>query len=105
MQERQVMPPTVNLFWADAVIVDIISSETIFKQNSISTINSALFFNGTVSQVRKGNPWIKMCPNFKHSDVYKTCKQQHCVSDIWVVASTSIFPTSSEMRSKLFQEK
>ena len=43
-------------FRADTVIIVIISSETIFKQNSISTINSALFFNGTVSQVRKGTP-------------------------------------------------
>ena len=69
-------------FRADAVIVVIISSETVFKRNSVSTINSALFFNGTVSQVRKGNPWIKMHPDFKLSDVYKTCKQQQCVSDI-----------------------
>ena len=82
MQERQATPPTVICFRADAVIVLIISSETIFKRNSVSTINSALFFNGTVSQVRKGNPWIKMHPNFKQSDVYKTCKQQQCVSDI-----------------------
>ena len=52
-------------FRADAVIVLIISSEMIFKRNSVSTINSALFFNGTVSQVRKGNPWIKMHPDFK----------------------------------------
>ena len=93
------MPPVVSLlqvtrkrdrpchlqlicFQADAMTVVIISSETIFKQKSISTINSALFFNGTVSQVRKGNQWIKMHPDFKQSDVYKTCKQQQCVSDI-----------------------
>ena len=46
-----------------------------------------------------------MHPDFKLSDVYKTCKQQQCVSDIWVVAPTSIFQTSSEMRSKLFEAK
>ena len=49
-------------FRADAVIVVIISSETVFKRNSVSTINSALLFNGTVSQVRKGNPWMKYIP-------------------------------------------
>ena len=43
--------------------------------------------------------------DFKQSDVYKTCKQQQCVSDIWVVAPASIFPTSSKMRAKLFQVK
>ena len=69
-------------FRADAVIKVKFSSETTFKRNSISTINSALFFNGTVSQVRKGNPWIKMHPDFKQSDIDKTCKQQQCVSDI-----------------------
>ena len=69
-------------FRADAVIVVKFSSETAFKRNSVSTINSTLFFNGTVSQVRKGNPWIKMHPDFKQSDVYKTRKQQQCVSDI-----------------------
>ena len=54
-------------FRADAMIVVIISSKTVFKRNSVSTINSALLFNGTVSQVRKGNPWIKMHPDFKRS--------------------------------------
>ena len=52
-------------FRADAVIVVKFSSETTFKRNSVSTINSALFFNGTVSHVIKGNPWIKMHPEFK----------------------------------------
>ena len=56
-------------FRVDAVIVVIISSEMVFKQNSVSTINSALLFNGTESQVRKGNPWIKMRPDFKLSDI------------------------------------
>ena len=46
-----------------------------------------------------------MHPDFKQADVYKTCKQQQCVNDIWVVAPASILPTSSEMRSKLFQAK
>ena len=78
------MPRHLQLicFRADTVIVVKFSSEMTFKQNSISTINSALFFNGTVSQVRKGNLWIKMHPDFKQSDVYKTCKQQQCVSNI-----------------------
>ena len=78
------MPRHLQLicFRADAVIVVKFSSETTFKRNSVSTINSALFFNGTVSQVIKGNPWIKMHPEFKQSDIYKTCKQQQCVSDI-----------------------
>ena len=69
-------------FQVDAMIVVKFSSKTTFKRNSVSTSNSTLFFNGTVSQVRKGNPWIKMHPDFKQSDVYKTCKQQQCVSDI-----------------------
>ena len=69
-------------FRADAVIVVIISSKMIVRQISVSTINSALLFNGTVSQVRKGNPWIKMHPDFKLSDIYKTCKQQQCVNNI-----------------------
>ena len=54
------MPPTVELFSSRRR--DCCHN---FKRNSISTINSALFFNGTVSQVRKGNPWIKMHPDFK----------------------------------------
>ena len=69
-------------FRADAVIVVKFSSKMTFNRNSVSTINSSLFFNGTVSQVRKGNQWIKMHPDFKQSDIYKTCKQQQCVSDI-----------------------
>ena len=68
-------------FRADAAIVVNISSETIFKRNTVSTINSALVFNGTVTHVRKGDPWIKMHPDFKQSDAYKTCKQQNCLSD------------------------
>ena len=68
-------------FRADAGICFVISSETIFKRNTVSTINSALFMNGIVSQVRKGDPCIKMHPDFKQSDAYKTCKQQNCLSD------------------------
>ena len=67
---------------ADAVLFTTFFKRNSFKRNSVSTINSALVFNGTVTQVRKGNPWIKMHPDFKQSDVYKTCKQQQCVSDI-----------------------
>ena len=72
---------------------------THFKRHSVSTINSALFFNGTVSQVRKGNPWIKMHPDFKQSDIYKTRKQQQCVSDITELTPANSFPISSDMGS------
>ena len=68
-------------FRADAKIVLFLFKRNGFKRNSVSTINSALFFNGIVSQVRKGDPWIKMHPDFKQSDAYKTCKQQNCLSD------------------------
>ena len=82
MQERQATPPTVNLFLSRRRDCSHNFKRNDFQANSVSTINSALFFNGTVSQVRKGNPWIKMHPDFKQSDIYKTCKQQQCVSDI-----------------------
>ena len=66
---------------ADAGIVLTVFKRNDFKRNTISTINSTLFLNGIVSQVRKGTPWIKMHPDFKQSDVYNTCKLQQCVSD------------------------
>ena len=44
-----------------------------------------------------------MYPYFKQSDIYKTCKQQQCMSDICVVAPANFFPISSEMGPKLFQ--
>ena len=44
-----------------------------------------------------------MHPDLKQSHVYKTCKQQQCVSDIWVVAPANLFLISSEMGPKLFQ--
>ena len=43
-----------------------------------------------------------MHPDFKQWDIYKTCKQQQCVSDIWVLASANLFLISSEMGPKLF---
>ena len=82
MQERHAMPPIVNLFLSRRLDCFHCFKKTVFKRNSVSTINSALFFNGIVCQVRKGNPWIKMHPDLKQSHVYKTCKQQQCVSDI-----------------------
>ena len=66
---------------ADAGIVLTVFKRNDFKRNTISTINSTLFLNGIVSQVRKGTPWIKMHPNFKQSDVYNMCKLQQCVSN------------------------
>ena len=53
-----------------------------FQATQANTIYFTLVFNGTVSQVKKGNPWIKMYPYFKQSDIYKTYKQQQCMSDI-----------------------
>ena len=44
-----------------------------------------------------------MHPDLKQSLVYKTCKQQQCVSDIWVVAPANLFLISSEIGPKLFQ--
>ena len=75
------MPPVVSLlqatckrdrpchlqlicFQADAMIVLIISSETVFKQNSISTINSALFFNGDCKSGKKGKPMDQNASRF-----------------------------------------
>ena len=54
------MPHHLQLicFWVDARIVYDFFKQNDFKQNTISTINSTLFFNGIVSQVRKGNPYV-----------------------------------------------
>ena len=51
-------------FRADAMIVVIISSETIFKQISVSTINSALFFNGDCKSGKKGKPMDQNASQF-----------------------------------------
>ena len=67
---------------ADAVLFIKRYTSVFFKQHSVSTINSGLVFNGKASQVIQGVSWIKMHPYLKQSHIYKTCKQQQCVSDI-----------------------
>ena len=103
MESRHPMPPTVNYVLADAILKPSDIAAHNFKQHSVSTINSALVFNGKASQVIQGVSWIKMHPDLKQSHVYKTCKEQQCVSDIWVVAPANLFLISSEMGPKLFQ--
>ena len=76
------MPPTVNCVLADTISKPSDIAARNFKRHSVSTINSALVFNGKASQVIQGVSWIKMHPDLKQSHVYKTCKQQQCVSDI-----------------------
>ena len=51
------------------------STNTVFKQHSVSTINSALIFNGNICHVRKGQSWIKMHHYFSQSVTYTMCKQ------------------------------
>ena len=69
------MQPTVNCVLADAISKPSDIASHNFKQHSVSTINSALVFNGNICQVRKGQSWIKMHHYFSESVAYTICKQ------------------------------
>ena len=60
---------------ADANLCPENSTDTVFKRHSVSTINSALIFNGNICHVRKGQSWIKMHHYFSQSVTYTMCKQ------------------------------
>ena len=96
MQQRHPTPSTVFLYLvADAILFKWHN----FNQHSVSTINSTLVFNGNISQVRKGDSWIKMHPGFNESLPYMTGKQQQCLSNIWEFAPENNFLISYNMGS------